>query len=85
MLTKDKFGDTMFAELYTNYGKMTLPEFREYCISLILNNTVSAKAKKDTFVRSLEGDRNKDRMVKRITDIMLAGEGMSTGSAWQKT
>jgi hypothetical protein len=82
MIKVDKFGDSMFAELYGNHSKMSLEPFREYCISLVQNHTVSAKAKKDAFIRSLQTDRNKDRMVKRVSDIMLAGEGLAVGSSY---
>ena len=79
MIKVDKFGDSMFAELYKNYAVMPLDQFRDYCITLIQNHTVSAKAKKDAFVRSLQADRNKDKMVKRVSDIMMAGEGLAVG------
>ena len=82
MLTKDKFGDSMFAEMYSNHRKMDLEAFRTYCCELIQNNTVSSKLKKTQFTLAIEACRTKDQMVKKITNIMLAGEGLSVGTAW---
>lgn len=77
----DKFGDNMFTELYAKYAVLPIEEFRQYCVSLIETHTVSKRKDKDVFIRSLQADRSKDKMVKRVSDIMLAGEGMAVGSS----
>lgn len=80
MLTKDKFGDNMFAEMYTNHRKMDLETFRTYCCGLIKNNTVSSNLKKTQFDLAIKACRTKDQMVKKMTNIMLAGEGLSVAA-----
>lgn len=74
-VTADKFGDDMFREMYSLYTTASLPDFKQWCCNAIQNNTVSSNLKKNEFERAIQAQTNKDRIVKKMTDIMLAGGG----------
>lgn len=72
----DTVGDDGMRKLYDAYGSMTIGQFRDFCDELIANSR-SPKSKKLTFKRQLHNMSNKDKMVKFMTNFVLAGEGMS--------
>lgn len=76
----DTVGNEGMRKLYEAYSTMTITEFRNYCDEIILNSR-SPKSKKLTFKRQLHNMANKDKMVKFITNFVLAGEGMSVGNS----
>jgi recombinational DNA repair protein RecT len=74
-LTYDAFPDEKKQELFESYRKDDLNTFQAKVADAIRNNTVSDKAKKESFIRSIMECRTKDRILQKITNIFLAGEG----------
>lgn len=79
-VTVDKFGDSKFKEMYELSVKTDRNTFIKWCEDAINNYCVSSRAKKDAFIRSIRNDRTVDKMVQRMTNIMLAGEGLAVGT-----
>jgi hypothetical protein len=79
----DKFGDQSFTEMYNNYAIMDTETYRKWCIDAINERMVSTKEKKMNFVRGIQGCRTKDQMVTKLSNMALAGMGLSTGNSKQ--
>lgn len=71
----DTVGSDGLKELYVAYGVMETSNFRILCKSMIEKST-GKRETKDTFIRILEGAASKDVMVKKVTNYLLAGQGL---------
>lgn len=76
-VTYDKFGDEMFKQLNRNYVKMDLVEFKKWCCETIDTHSVSSNVKKNSFKEAINSCRDKNYVVKKVTNFFLAGEGLS--------
>lgn len=74
----EKFGDDKFAEMYELYRTSSLPDFKAWCVNAIDKNSVAVGLKKQEFTRSINQQASKDRIVQKMTDFFLAGQGMKT-------
>lgn len=72
---KDTCGDVGFGNLFRNYSVLSLEEFREYCIETIRKSR-SPDSKKVQWVNMIKDLPNKDLIVKKVSNFMLAGEGL---------
>lgn len=75
MIKHDKFGDDGFTRIYSAYAQMDVVDFRKFCINEVKTNSCSSQVKKDGFCRELEKLTNKDRIVSKVTNFFMAGEG----------
>lgn len=76
----DMFGDANAQRLFREYGRANLPTFREFAIALVEAQTVSSKDKKAYFAREIQKATTKDKILKIVTNVMLAGEGLAVVS-----
>jgi hypothetical protein len=76
----DKFGDSQFETMYKAYREMGPIEFLNWCVEAVEKNCISSRSKKDQFIRELRKMSNKDKMVRMMTNIMLAGEGLGVAA-----
>lgn len=79
-VTADKFGDTKFQEMYTLAATADRFTFMKWCVEAINEYSCSSRVKKDSFIRSIQADRTVDKMMMRLTNIMLAGEGLAVAA-----
>ena len=73
----NKFADEMFQQLYDAYANEGLEEFQKSCIELIDSHSVSSNLKKAEFQNVIRMTPNKDRIVTKMTNFYLSGEGSS--------
>jgi hypothetical protein len=71
----DTVGNDGLKELYAAYGVMEASNFRTLCKSMIEKST-GKRETKDTFIRLLDSAVSKDVMVKKVTNYLLAGQGL---------
>ena len=71
----DTIGSDGLKELYAAYGSMEISSFRILCKSMIEKST-GKRDTKDTFIRLLDSAVSKDVMVKKVTNYLLAGQGL---------
>ena len=71
----DTIGNDGLKELYAAYGVMETSNFRILCKSMIEKST-GKRETKDTFIRLLDSAVSKDVMVKKVTNYLLAGQGL---------
>ena len=71
----DTVGNDGLKELYAAYGNMETSSFRILCKSMIDKST-GKRETKDTFIRLLDSAVSKDVMVKKVTNYLLAGQGL---------
>ena len=57
---------------------VSLDEVKTFCVELI-NNGVSSRAKKDTFIREVQAAKRKDMAAWPVYSYILAGEGNKVG------
>jgi hypothetical protein len=81
-VTADKFGNDMFAQMYDVYKNADLLGMFRFCEDAIMHNTVSSNKKKANLVNVLRKCKDKDQMVTCMTNIMLAGEGLSVAQVY---
>jgi len=79
-VTVDKFGESNAQRLFAEYTRANLPTFREFAIALVDAQTCSSKDKKEYFAREIKKATTKDKILKIVTNIMLAGEGLAVVS-----
>lgn len=72
---KDTIGDCGLKALYEVYNTMTTEQFRSYCIDVIERST-GKRNTKDKFIREIDSSQYKDLMVKKVTNYLLAGQGL---------
>ncbi len=72
---KDTIGNDGLRELYSAYGVMETSNFRILCKAMIEKST-GKRETKDTFIRLLDSAVSKDVMVKKVTNYLLAGQGL---------
>jgi len=71
----DTVGSDGLKELYVAYGNMETSSFRILCKGMIEKST-GKRETKDTFIRLLDSAVSKDVMVKKVTNYLLAGQGL---------
>lgn len=71
----DTVGNDGLKELYAAYGSMETSNFRTLCKGMIEKST-GKRETKDTFIRLLDSAVSKDVMVKKVTNYLLAGQGL---------
>lgn len=76
-VTVDKFGDANARRLFAEYVRSNLPTFRQFAIALVEAQTCSSKDKKAYFARQINSASTKDKVLKIVTNIFLAGEGLA--------
>lgn len=72
---KDTCGDVGFTNLFANHSKMTVNDFKQYCIDTIRRSR-SSDSKKTQWVSMIDNLSNKDLILKKVSNFMLAGEGL---------
>lgn len=72
---KDTCGDVGFTNLFANYSKMQVDDFKHYCIETIRKSR-SPDSKKTQWVSMIEKLSTKDMILKKVSNFMLAGEGL---------
>lgn len=72
---KDTIGEDGMKQLFADYGTQNLEEFRQTCKQVIENST-GKRQTKDTFHVELDKARSKDFMLKKVTNYLLAGQGL---------
>lgn len=74
-IKNDPATDSAIQKLYSLYASENLESFRQSCINMI-DSLHGKKEKLDTFKRDLATVKNKDRLVSKTTNIILAGQGL---------
>lgn len=71
----DSIGDDGMKQLFAEYSVQSLDEFRSTCKQVIESST-GKRVTKDTFITELDKARSKDIMLKKVTNYLLAGQGL---------
>lgn len=74
-LKNDTLGDSALTELYREYDRMLLEEFREYCKDVVRSGGGN-KPRKDEICNAIDSTQNKGVMLKKAQDFILAGMGL---------
>jgi hypothetical protein len=72
---QDTVGEDGMKFLFSQYRTATLEGFRVICKGLIEGSS-GKRATKDKFVNELERATSKDVMVTRVTNYLMAGQGL---------
>lgn len=72
---KDTIGEDGMKKLFQDYQEQSLEQFRITCKSVIEAST-GKRTTKDTFLVELDKARSKDFMLKKVTNYLLAGQGL---------
>lgn len=72
---QDTIGDDGMKQLFQDYTVQPLEQFRNTCKQVIEKST-GKRTTKDTFIVELDKARNKDIMLKKVTNYLLAGQGL---------
>jgi len=62
-------------QLFQDYSSQALEEFRATC-KLVIETSTGKRATKDTFLVEIDKARSKDVMLKKVTNYLLAGQGL---------
>lgn len=71
----DTVGNDGLKALYEAYGTMDKELFRSFCKETIESST-GKRSTKDTFIAELNKASSKDVMVQKVTNYILAGQGL---------
>jgi len=71
----DTIGDEGMKQLFADYASQGIDMFRETCKQTIESST-GKRSTKDLFLNELDKARNKDVMLKKVTNYLLAGQGL---------
>lgn len=72
---RDAIGSDGMQELFRNYESQNKEEFRSYCKNTIELST-GKRETKDKFHLELDTAPSKDVMLKKVTNYLLAGQGL---------
>ena len=72
---KDTVGEDGMKFLFSQYQSATLEGFRVICKSLIEESS-GKRTTKDKFIYELERATSKDVMVTKVTNYLMAGQGL---------
>lgn len=71
----DTVGDDGLKRLYEAYGYMGIEQFREFC-TVTIESSSGKRETKDKFIREIDNAFSKDTMVRKVTNYLLAGQGL---------
>jgi hypothetical protein len=71
----DTVGTNGMRQLFVDYAAQGVDEFRSTCKQVIESST-GKRSTKDTFLVELDKARSKDLMLKKVTNYLLAGQGL---------
>lgn len=71
---EDGIGDNTMKQLYSDYSVLTTEQFRVQCKAVIERSHGKSETK-NLFYNELDRSNSKDRMVQKVTNYFLAGEG----------
>ena len=71
----DTVGSAGLKQLFECYGTQSFEDFRTTCKGMIENSTGSRETKK-RFFAEIDSARSKDMMLKKVTNYLLAGQGL---------
>jgi len=71
----DTVGEDGMKALFRQYATQGLEEFRQTCKGVI-EQSAGKRSTKDTFHQQLDTSRSKDFMLKKVTNYLLAGQGL---------
>lgn len=71
----DTVGTDGMKQLFNDYSIQSIDEFRNTCKQVIESST-GKRSTKDTFIVELDKARSKDFMLKKVTNYLLAGQGL---------
>jgi hypothetical protein len=74
-IKQDTVGDSGMKFLFSQYQEVTLEDFRVICKSLIEESS-GKRTTKDKFIYVLERATSKDVMVTKVTNYLMAGQGL---------
>lgn len=71
----DTIGQDGMSKLFADYASQNTEEFRQTCKQVIEQST-GKRTTKDTFHVELDKARSKDAMLQKVTNYLLAGQGL---------
>ena len=71
----DSIGDSGMQQLFAMYSVLGVNEYRNYCIDVI-NKSTGKKETRLKFISQLQKLTNSDKMLKLVTNYLLAGQGL---------
>ena len=71
----DTVGNDGLKQLYESYSNLSKEDFRVFCKDTIEKST-GKRETKDKFIRELDRALSKDVMVQKVTNYLLAGQGL---------
>ena len=71
----DTVGDGGMSLLFSEYQTSTLEQFRVTCNTLIEDSS-GKRATKDKFLAEIARATSKDKMITKVTNYLLAGQGL---------
>jgi len=72
---KDSIGADGMKLVFENYSLQDIETFRTSCKEVI-ERSAGKRSTKDTFIAELDKARSKDFMLKKVTNYLLAGQGL---------
>ena len=75
-IKNDPANNDFMADLYARYAKEDLNTFRESCMAVV-DQLHGKKDKRELFKADLRKLNSKDKMVTKITNFILAGQGLA--------
>ncbi len=74
MIKNDIATEAFMTNLYAAYAVESVPQFKATCVEAV-NSLAGNAGKKAGFISDLNRLNSKDRMVKKVTDFVMAGQG----------
>lgn len=74
-IKNDTVGEEGMKFLFEQYGTQPIEQFRTLCKDAIEKST-GKKETKETFFREIDKARSKDQMLQKVTNYLLAGQGL---------
>lgn len=75
-IKNDPANNDFMQDLYARFAKEDVNTFRESCMAII-DQLHGKKDKRESFKRDLGKIRNKNAMVTKVTNFILAGQGLA--------
>lgn len=75
MIKNDVATEKFMSDLFAKYAVQDVNQFRYTC-SEVVSQLAGNEGKKIGFIQDLKNVRSKDRMITKVTNFILAGQGL---------
>lgn len=71
----DTVGEQGMKTLFTEYQRLNFTEFQNHC-KMVIEQSSGKRETKDRFIREIDRATSKDTMLTKVTNYLLAGQGL---------